>query len=67
LAVSIQVTAVTYYFYTTHNKKLLHNPNTSIYMSFRTPQDHNATGQGYNFIDALFNPTGGSGGNDAVP
>jgi hypothetical protein len=36
---------VTYYFYTTHNKKLLYNPNTSIYMSFRTPQDHKAAGR----------------------
>jgi hypothetical protein len=38
----IEVTSTsTYDFHATHSKKLLHNPNTSIYMSFRAAQDHN--------------------------
>jgi hypothetical protein len=39
-----------------------------IYISFRAAQDHNkARGQGYDFINTLFNTTGGSGGNGTVP
>jgi hypothetical protein len=73
---SIEVTASsTYDFYATHDKKLLHNPNTRLfhipnmylYMFFRAAQYHKA--KGCNFVKALFNPnpTGGSGGNDVTP
>jgi hypothetical protein len=41
--------------------------NTFIYMSFRAAQDHKATSRGYNFVEALFNPTEGSDGNNAAP
>jgi hypothetical protein len=36
-------------------------------MSFRAAQDHKAVGRDTTFVDALLNPTGGSGGNDAAP
>jgi hypothetical protein len=74
------IAASTYDFHATHSKTsicknrfhmftwLIRIPNTYIYMSFKVAQDHNkAAGQGYDFIDTLFNTMGGSGGNDAMP
>jgi hypothetical protein len=45
---------------------LLHNPNTSIYMSLRAAQNHKAARRDTTFIDTLLNPTRGSDVNDAA-